>query len=158
MKLFDKFNRLIGFTPSESKVVLFLVLAFLSGWGIKLYKNSVSRQKQFDYSAADSAFSAGSRVMQSGIPEHVSDESSSSAARFATSTLKKKAIGKKININTATKDELVSLPGIGKAMAERIALYRNEHGPFATVGELERVKGIGRKKLERLAPYCTTEK
>ena len=71
---------------------------------------------------------------------------------------KKRTIGKKLNINTATKDELISLPGIGKAMAERIIFYRNEHGPFATVGELQHVKGIGRKKLERLMPYCTIEK
>ncbi len=57
-----------------------------------------------------------------------------------------------ININTATKDELVSLPGIGPAKAQAILDYRKAHGPFKTVEELKDVRGIGAKRFEKLKP------
>ena len=55
----------------------------------------------------------------------------------------------KVNINTATEGELVSLKGIGSSKAQAIILYREMLGPFATVDELTRVKGIGEKTLEK---------
>ena len=57
-----------------------------------------------------------------------------------------------VNINTATKDELVSLPGIGPAKAQAILDYRKAHGAFKTVEELKDVKGIGAKRFEKLRP------
>jgi competence protein ComEA len=57
-----------------------------------------------------------------------------------------------VNINTATKDELVALPGIGPAKAQAIVDYRKAHGPFKTIEELKDVKGIGAKRFEKLKP------
>jgi competence protein ComEA len=54
-------------------------------------------------------------------------------------------VGATVNVNTATKDELVGLPGIGPAKAQAIVDYRNQHGPFRSVDDLRKVKGIGEK-------------
>ena len=49
---------------------------------------------------------------------------------------------KKININTAGKDELMELTGIGEAKAESILRYREEHGSFQSIEELMQIEGI----------------
>jgi competence protein ComEA len=58
----------------------------------------------------------------------------------------------KVNLNTATVEELIRLPGVGPAKAAAIAAFRQKHGSFARVEDLDRVKGFGRKTLARLRP------
>lgn len=55
-----------------------------------------------------------------------------------------------VNINTATKEELDTLPGIGPATAQKILDYRNEHGNFQTLDDLKNVKGIGETKFAKI--------
>jgi comEA protein len=62
---------------------------------------------------------------------------------------------KKININTATVEELATLPGIGDSMAKNIVEYRNNNGNFQTVEDLMNVKGIGEKKFEKIKDMIT---
>ena len=57
-----------------------------------------------------------------------------------------------LNLNAATKDELVALPGIGPAKAQAIVDYRTQHGPFKSVDEIRKVKGIGEKLFLQLKP------
>ena len=63
--------------------------------------------------------------------------------------------GARININTATSQELQTLRGIGPAMARRIIEYRQASGGFSTVDDLTNVKGIGEKTLEKLRDSIT---
>jgi competence protein ComEA len=60
-----------------------------------------------------------------------------------------------VNLNTATLDQLESLPGIGPALGQRIIDYRTQHGPFASVDDLVDVSGIGESRLEDLRPLVT---
>ena len=56
----------------------------------------------------------------------------------------------KLNLNTATKDDLITLPGIGPALADQIIAYREERGGFYTIYELETISGIGDKKIDQI--------
>jgi competence protein ComEA len=53
-------------------------------------------------------------------------------------------------INSATADELITLPGIGPALAERIITYREENGRFTSFDDLNNVSCIGDTLIERL--------
>lgn len=57
-----------------------------------------------------------------------------------------------VNINTATKEELDALPGIGPAKAQAIVDHRKQNRPFKSVDDLKNVKGIGAKRSRRCAP------
>ncbi len=55
-----------------------------------------------------------------------------------------------ININTASIEELIKLPGIGEATATKIVEYRKQNGKFKTIEELKNVAGIGNNKFETI--------
>lgn len=58
-----------------------------------------------------------------------------------------------VDLNTATAEQLIALPGIGETKAARILEYRKKHGSFKRVVDLRRVKGFGRKTVSKLEPY-----
>ena len=63
----------------------------------------------------------------------------------------------RININTATVDELQIIPSIGPSLAEKIISYRNKYGPFQNYSDLLNVSGIGNTKLEIMLDYIIIE-
>ena len=74
----------------------------------------------------------------------------SSPERLANGETEDKKKGKKININTATEEELESLKGIGPATAKNIISYREEYGGFSSIEEIKNVKRIGDKIFEKI--------
>ncbi len=59
----------------------------------------------------------------------------------------------KVNINTASAQQLQMLPGVGPSLADRIVEYRKANGDFKSIEQLALVRGIGEKKCEALKPY-----
>lgn len=66
-------------------------------------------------------------------------------------------ISDKININTATVDELDALPGIGPSKAEAIVKYRETESRFNSPADITNVSGIGEKTYEKIKDYITVE-
>lgn len=62
-----------------------------------------------------------------------------------------------VNINTATLEQLDTLPGIGPVLAQSIIDYREANGPFTSVLDLMNVSGIGEKKVEAIWDLVTVE-
>ena len=63
----------------------------------------------------------------------------------------------KININTATQEELETLTGIGESTAKSIIEYREQNGKFATIEDIKNVSGIGDAKYEKLKDEITVK-
>lgn len=66
---------------------------------------------------------------------------------------KPEAVAERININTATSEQLQTLKGIGVTYAQRIINYRESKGGFKAIEELLKVKGIGKKRLDNIRPF-----
>ncbi|MGZ0147359.1 helix-hairpin-helix domain-containing protein [Kribbella sp. WER1] len=73
----------------------------------------------------------------------------------STSTTQTPANPQSVNLNTATVDQLDTLPGVGPVLAQRILDYRTENGPFTTIDQLQEVPGVGPKKYDSLKPHVT---
>ena len=67
------------------------------------------------------------------------------------------ARGVSLNINEASAEELVLLPGLGPALATRITEYRQRHGAFSSLEGLVQIRGIGEAKLARLRQFLRAE-
>jgi comEA protein len=128
-------------TKTERNVILFLSVTMLIGAGIRLYQASVPEPSKFDYRTSDSTFAAASAVPEDSLAAREEDEVAEEA--------------EVLDINTATQEQLMKLPGVGAVTAARIVSARNEMGRFKTVEDLRAVKGISQKKLEKLAPMIT---
>lgn len=150
--MFSLLQRYFGFTRNEVKVILFLTTTFLAGLAIRWFRSSWDNQHaptaSTDYSEQDSIFLERSRrLLQSGPAKTV--ENTSKTGQHGS--LKKTAPQPhSIDLNRASEEQLILLPGIGKAYAERIVAYRTNHGPFRSVDELDHVRGIGKKTIKQL--------
>ena len=122
------------------KAVTFLVIVILAGsgfWGLRRFKPTLFLGKPDFVATPDTERPRA----QESVPTE--------ERRAKPSLL--------LNINTATAEELETLPKIGPQMAQRIVDYREAHGKFAAVDALQNVKGIGKKTLEKLRPFIDVE-
>lgn len=85
--------------------------------------------------------------------ESVDDEKISKGSMSDNSSQK----SSKININTATIEELDTLPGVGEATANKIVNHRSENGEFKSIEEIKNVNGIGDKKFEDMKELICTQ-
>ena len=60
-----------------------------------------------------------------------------------------------VNLNTATAEQLATIPGVGPKMAERIIDYRQKNGGFKKVEDLMNVSGVGEKSFLKMKPLIT---
>lgn len=127
----------LALTKTERNVILFVTGVFAAGLGIRFYQETFPPRVETDYSRSDSTFAALSAAVRTEkeIPARHDDG--------------------RVNLNTATREQLVALPGIGTVTAERILMYREQTGPFRSIDDLRKVRGISARKLEQLKPLVS---
>ncbi len=89
----------------------------------------------------------------SAAAEEPAEEPAPKTKKPAKAAKGKTAISGKLNLNTATVEQLTLLPGVGPSKAERVIAFRAKNGEFKRVADLRKVKGFGYKTIKRLEPY-----
>jgi len=160
------FSEKIGFTQTEIKVVLFLVIIFIVGLGAKyiFFQNSLANAKKYDYSIQDSIFES-IKLQDDGLRDKEIDSKpvdyKQEVLDFNTTNFKnsKKDVPpeKSININKASLRDLVKLPGIGEKTAGSIIDFRKKITRFKKLEDILNVKGIGTSKFNKIKKYIYIE-
>lgn len=86
----------------------------------------------------------------------VTAKAGGTSAQSGESATTSDVAGGPVNLNSATQEELETLPGVGPATAEKIVQYREEHGGFQNSSELMDISGIGEKTFEKLKDLVST--
>lgn len=132
-----------GFTPGERRALLLICAAILAGVGYQAWQRcqvpatpSLTLEDSLGLAAITASVEASST--EAFPPEQIQPSG-------------------RLNVNRATCEQLETLPGIGPALARRIAAVRDSLGGFQKVEDLLAVPGIGFKRLERIRPLVTCE-
>ena len=129
-------------------IILFSAAAILLGL-ISFIVLEAPRELVSDVRIKSSSEASSSSV--SSISEHNTPDDT------AATSISSRAEGNRINLNTATQEELMSLDGIGEVLAGRIIAYREQNGGFAAIEELKNVYGIGEKIFEKIRNKITVK-
>lgn len=135
----------------------------------KLTDNVMLRIKSIKESQAETQDKAGASAGAQGKSGATSNEnaniagkgieiiSDSGGAIVSSSSESGGKPGKKININTASIDELDTLPGIGESTARKIIEYRQKNGDFKSISDIMQVSGIGTSKFNKIKDFITID-
>lgn len=178
-KTMKEFFRNVSFTKNEISVILFLTAVLTSGFALKYYRQVISGSdvRNYDYTRTDEEFKRLSENINKRISiqdsgshnENIEPADTSLLNEMITSGDSLRSLkvnpsessitdlfSEVININTATKDQLTGLPGVGESTAEKIISYRNG-SRFRKAEDIMNVKGIGKKKFEKIRNLIKTE-
>jgi len=165
--MFEKLSKKIGFTETETIVILFLTGLFILGFVyVEFIKNDTAEYKHIDYTKQDSLFAYYSNISPEFDLDDPRLDSNLEIKRQLlelsdTIAYVKKDLSslteKSINLNTAGINELVKLPGIGEKTAEKIIQLRSERGKFKRLQELMDVRGIGEVKFNKIKKFLYIE-
>lgn len=162
---------MIYFTRHEQRIIIFLGVIMLLGTGVLLVKRfqpgwimrlslgkpdfDVEKDQISPRLKDDTVRPADDTEQKLQSDQQEKSEPVIQAAQKPGVTTEKPIQSGKININTASKEELENLPRIGPVMAQKIIDYRQEHGEFKRIDELANVYGIGDVTLKRLRDLVT---
>jgi len=107
----------------------------------------------FPAQSADTTRTAVERDIERAVQELDPEDESGTITELAE--FLEELAANPVNVNRATADELLIIPGLGFRQAQAIVQYRSEHGAFNRIDVLLNVPGIGNVTLERILPYIT---
>ncbi|MFZ1279496.1 MAG: helix-hairpin-helix domain-containing protein [Ignavibacteriaceae bacterium] len=158
--MLERISKKIGVTKTEIKILVFMLVVFISGF---IYKSFIARTEEvkfnvYDYSDEDAKFynsKTDSVKSEQSVDDYKKDILNFESKNFKEIT--KKVIPKEnsINLNTASENELVNLPSIGEKTAKKIVEYRKQIKKFTNINQLLNVKGIGNSKLNKIKKFIS---
>lgn len=144
--------------PLQIAVILILAFGVITGcffvvWQISGQKSS---KKTLDLASTETQKEVNDLNQKiDELNSTLAEIKSQKASASEDSTSTKNTATEKININTATAEQLDTLEGIGPAYAQKIIEYRTTNGSFKTIEEIKNVKGIGDKTFEKISSNIT---
>lgn len=140
---------MLNLTRREKSVIGFLVLLYIAGCIIYFGRDLLSESSALaNKDSIKVEFKKQAEKIDSlyfGDTTAKSEIAEAQPARFP------------VNINTASREEIITIKGIGPVTADKIIEYRTENGKFNSVSELTNIKGIGDKTLEKIKGEVTIE-
>lgn len=152
-------------TKSELFTVAIVLLGLIIGSVIRMTSSDHNNNIKFNdmYHSLDSLAEAqrttyiGTDMNGNAFPELANaDTVVEKETYYPVSNDEDKDITGRININTASRVELMKLPGVGEKTADKIIKYRKEH-PFQKIEDIKKVKGIGTKKFQKMKEIITVD-
>lgn len=136
------------FTQKERFLFQFLIISVTIGLSVGTIRKTFFKSdfsKQFEKEITEfKSVSADIEVSTLNESNQISSKSDD---------IKPQILVKSLDINTASKNDLLTLPKIGPVTAERTIRYREDFGSFNTIEDLLNIKGIGPKILDQLKPF-----
>lgn len=159
--MLDKLSKKLNLTPTELKLTAFLIVTLAAGVLIKFVSgiNEKTELSFFNYAEIDSIFFTeeendrnNSEILNKNV-DYKREVFDFNKRSFNNVYTKQLPAEKSINLNKATKQELMNLPGIGEKTANNIIELRNQLTRFRKLEDLLKVKGIGSNKLDKIKKY-----
>ena len=159
-------------TGDQKYGLLFIAAMLLFFSGEEIITGLFFTPKPADFHQSDSLFFALTTKNNPDSPLYLTTKKPDSQINEATPSLsntpkggstnniyhnKKQPLTDKVNINTASKEELMRLPHIGPKTADKIIEYRNRHGKFLTIEDIKQIKGIGDKRFRDLRDFIVVD-
>lgn len=155
---------------TRPQIVLLLGLVVVAGLGLAIgqwrrtHPDVAAQLEAFDQRVDPAAVNAAAPPSSTGaspdpVPPVAGQRTSRDPASSGRSSLKGRGAlatdAAPVDLNRATVEDLMRLPGVGPVLANRIVSARESDGPFASVDDLRRVSGVGPTRIERFRPLVT---
>ena len=140
-----------AFTPQEKRGTLFLLVTLVVGTAVLSYQKY---NPTFAPELLRRNFPEAKSKTLAGQPNPSFSDSMPKVSTVSKEVLQPNV---KLNLNTATQEELEKLPHLGPVLATRIVNYRYEKGGFNSIEEIIKVKGIGKKIFAEIKEYLILE-
>ncbi|MBR1675490.1 MAG: helix-hairpin-helix domain-containing protein [Eubacterium sp.] len=97
----------------------------------------------------------GAIITEAGISQDIAEPDGTDSNERGSGNTSENGQKNRVNINTADKAELMTLPGIGESRAEEIIKYRNAHGDFKSIDDIKNISGIKNGIFEKIRDLIT---